>query len=168
MNTQLCKNCNTTKVLEIDFYKSKITKTGYMYTCKRCIDIKKTIYDKNNRPINNNKLSTWRKRNPEKALLKGSRASAKRRGLDYNLDLEDIVIPEFCPVLGIKLVINDNRPKDNSATIDRIDNSKGYIKGNVQVISWRANRGKSDLDATEHLKIAEYIKSHSKLASAFG
>ena len=83
---------------------------------------------------------------------------AKLKGFEFNLDLEDIPqIPEFCPVLGIKIISNDgaNKPTDNSPSIDRIDSKKGYIKGNIRIISNRANRIKSDATIEELRKVLE-------------
>ena len=45
----------------------------------------------------------------------------------------------------------------NAASIDRIDGSKGYIKGNVSIISWKANRAKCNLSVDEIFKLAEYF-----------
>jgi hypothetical protein len=36
-------------------------------------------------------------------------------------------------------VNNRSRREPNSPSLDRIDNTKGYVPGNVWVISWRAN-----------------------------
>ena len=59
-----------------------------------------------------------------------------RRGLEYNLEPEDIVISETCPYLKIKLSYNKkDSKKPFYYSIDRIDSSKGYIKGNIQIIS---------------------------------
>ena len=60
------------------------------------------------------------------------------------MELSDIVIPDVCPVLGIKLDCAAGLKADALPSLDRIDSSKGYIKGNVWVISWRANQLKRD------------------------
>jgi hypothetical protein len=70
--------------------------------------------------------------------------NAKRRGFEFNLTPEDIFIPEFCPFLGVKIETDfDKNHNDNYYSIDRIDSSMGYIKGNVQVISNLANAMKN-------------------------
>lgn len=78
--------------------------------------------------------------------------------MDFNLLPEDIVIPDVCPVLGIELRHNygKNGPTDHSPTVDRIDNSKGYVRGNVIVVSFRANRLKSDATSAELLRVANF------------
>ena len=45
-----------------------------------------------------------------------------------------------------------------SPSIDRIDNSKGYVKENICVISMRANMIKSVGNSEEHQKIADYLR----------
>ena len=80
-------------------------------------------------------------------------------------DEEDIPeIPKYCPVLGIEIKSNTtNAPLDSSPSLDRIDSSKGYIKGNVRIISNRANRIKSDATIEELRKVLEdYEKISSK------
>lgn len=68
------------------------------------------------------------------------------------------MIPTHCPVLGLqfKLRIGKSGPCDTSPTLDRIDNRKGYVRGNVEVISWRANRIKCDASTSELRKVADY------------
>lgn len=95
--------------------------------------------------------------------MRGVMGTAKKRGLDFNLTEEDCKVPEFCPVLGIKLEKKTFRT-DHSPTVDRVDNSLGYVKGNVRVISWRANRIKNDGSAEEHRLIAKYIEEHRLIA----
>lgn len=90
---------------------------------------------------------------------------AKRRALEknqeFNIELSDIVIPEVCPILGIKLFENKGRSggENHSPALDRIDNSKGYIKGNIMVISHLANCMKSSADKEQLLKFATWILS---------
>lgn len=99
-----------------------------------------------------------RRNDPAFMLFKRIKNSVKKRNLDFNIELNDIVIPENCPILGIPLFIGDGTRTDNSPSLDRIDNSKGYIKGNVHVISTRANRIKSDASYQELKLIVEYLE----------
>lgn len=104
----------------------------------------------------------YRERHPGKKMLKASRANARARGLDHDISLEDIVIPTHCPYLEVKLttkVESCNYP--TTVSIDRIDSSKGYIKGNVQVISRLANLMKSYASEEQLLTFAKnVIKLH--------
>lgn len=100
----------------------------------------------------------WRVNNPKKYILKNAAARAKVRGLEFNITIDDFEIPEYCPALGIKLIMQAGKgASDNSPSLDRIDSSKGYIKGNVQVLSWRANNLKSNGTAEEFKKLAEFM-----------
>jgi hypothetical protein len=78
---------------------------------------------------------------------------AKRRALDaglpFNIELSDVVIPSHCPMLLIPICRDNPVLMDNSPTLDKIDNAKGYVKGNIRVISCKANRSKSDLTLEE-------------------
>jgi hypothetical protein len=102
----------------------------------------------------------YRSQNYEKVLLKGARDSARRKGIEFNLELSDIIIPELCPVLGIPIVKNQKLGdrRDNGPSIDRRDNSLGYIRGNICVISWRANRLKWNGSAREFESILKYMR----------
>jgi hypothetical protein len=99
--------------------------------------------------------------NPERGLLKTARHRALKKGTEFSIDLSDIVIPEFCPVLGIPLVISDGTGKPggrmDSPSLDRIDNEKGYVKGNVQVISHMANSMKFTANKKQLLAFAKWI-----------
>ncbi len=96
--------------------------------------------------------------NLEKIMLHQSRSRAKLVGLDHDIELEDIVIPEFCPYLGIKIARNNKAgPAESSPALDRIDNSLGYVKGNVQVLSYKANRMKNNATAEELLMFADAV-----------
>ena len=104
--------------------------------------------------------------NPERGLLKTAKYRALRKKVEFNIDLSDIVIPEVCPILGIPLVVSDGTGKPggrmNSPSLDRIDNSKGYIKGNVQVISHMANSMKFTANKEQLLAFAEWILKEYK------
>lgn len=125
--------------------------------------------------ISNNNFSYWeqfRKQTPRsggvqiKTPIKGpeyiiwyrAKESSKKRGWDFNLEVEDIIIPKKCPYLEIELCFEiDNRGQDNYYSIDRIDSTKGYIKGNVQIISWLANTMKNKSTNEQLLTFAKNI-----------
>lgn len=73
-------------------------------------------------------------------IFRNVKKRAKKLGREFSIDLSDIVIPDVCPIFGVPFVYGatvDNC--DFAPSIDRIDSSKGYVKGNVQVISRLAN-----------------------------
>jgi len=81
-----------------------------------------------------------RSSNNERRLFNLVKNRAKNKNLDFNLEITDIVIPEVCPYLNIPFVYGDFNA---SMSVDRIDPTKGYIKGNIEVISVKANRMKN-------------------------
>lgn len=98
-----------------------------------------------------------------KSLLSGVKSRCKRLGVDFNLTMDDVIIPDICPILGIPLFHGSGYRTDNSPSIDRIDNDVGYIKGNVHVISMRANRIKNDSTLEELQSIVNYLTTLKEL-----
>jgi len=69
---------------------------------------------------------------------------------------------DVCPVLGIPLTINEQRTsRDNSYSLDRIDNNKGYVPGNIQIISVKANNMKSNATLEELEALVAYMRRHA-------
>ena len=101
----------------------------------------------------------WYRANPERYLLYQARSRAKKFNLPFNLELSDLVVPDVCPILGIPLVRNvDGRGQShNSPSVDRILPELGYVKGNVQIISTRANVMKNDASPEELRKFADWV-----------
>ncbi len=113
--------------------------------------------------------STWMQTHPERAreLLKKSRRKrriecpehvlwvrckhrARKMGLPFDLSVLDIVIPEYCPIFPyIKLNLTHSKARFDSPSVDQIKPGLGYIKGNVRVISHRANMLKSNMTLDE-------------------
>lgn len=105
------------------------------------------------------KAKQYRRNNPEKRLFQRAKSRAKQRGILFSIDLSDIVIPTYCPILGIELKLGTNgKVEDASPSLDRINSSLGYIKGNVAVISNRANVIKSNGTIETFQNIVEYMK----------
>jgi len=89
----------------------------------------------------------------------GAKMSAEKQGLPVDIDLEDCEIPEFCPVLGIKFEEGNSGERTHaSPSLDKFYPEKGYVKGNVRVISWLANNIKTNARAADVLKVAQWMQ----------
>lgn len=102
---------------------------------------------------------------PRYQFWKSARWRARKLGVEFTIGLEDIAIPERCPVLGIELVSGMGRGfghdlcfRDRAPSLDRIDNSRGYTPDNVVVVSYRANRIKSDAAVAELEAVASFYR----------
>lgn len=113
---------------------------------------------------NENKKSAYRihkTKDPIQHMVYRTRHRAKYAAIQHTITKEDLLpAPTHCPVFGYKLnYLNFERgfsmPYD-SASVDRIDSSKGYIPGNVMIISWRANRLKADSTTDEIKQLYEF------------
>ena len=97
--------------------------------------------------------------NPARHLFMGAKRRAAQKGIPFSIVQSDIVVPEFCPVLGIRLKVNDGcGPRFDSPSIDRIMPSLGYVKGNVIVVSQRANTIKSNALVDEIQAVANFYR----------
>ena len=94
--------------------------------------------------------------------LRKIKSRSKKINVEFNLTkeyLENIYPTDgMCPLLNIAL--NWHSPPRHASTpsLDRIDSSKGYIKGNVQWVSWRANQLKNNATPEELLMLAQNYK----------
>lgn len=93
-------------------------------------------------------------------------ASAKKRGHEFDITYKDILslVTNVCPVLGIRLdySLGSHKKKilPSSPSVDRIDNTKGYVKGNIIIVSQRANKIKYDLRVSEITPVLTKIIKH--------
>lgn len=127
--------------------------------CQRCLDILKV---KNKESFDKNYRLRPRYHNLLAKMLTSARIRAQKKNIEFSITIDDLEIPEKCPVLGYVMEQNIGKPKANSPTIDRVDNTKGYIPGNVAVISYRANCLKRDSSLDELIKLVDYVKSYKK------
>lgn len=161
--TKRCATC----LLELPnerFHKAK-SPDGLRFDCKSCRTIRtreiRVPYnslspDKQRHILETNRAA--RLRSAEKHLLKNAKRRSKLCNVPFDIGVEDIIIPEFCPVLGMKLEFNRTLAGYNSPSLDRIVTTKGYVKGNVHVISWRANKIKTDATLEELEMLLSYLK----------
>lgn len=110
------------------------------------------------KPCNSNRVKSL---TPEWRMHQRAKQRCKKTGREFTITVDDIVIPDTCPILGI--VINMNSGKSgaypNSPSLDRIDNSKGYTPENIQVVSQQANAMKHCASIEELHKFADWINS---------
>jgi len=184
MDTIICKTCGkqTPKTVWNKKECDKCRKTYYKrYMAKRykpshhtkqCLDCGKTFETHTNKRIYCKACAKERFREqrrvyhinrkinkPEIYLFDKAKTRAKSMGREFNIELSDIVVPKICPLLQIPLIASfDKQYTYNSPSLDRIDSSKGYIKGNIVVVSWRANIIKGDATLKELELITNNLK----------
>ena len=119
---------------------------------------KKYYYENGGKEKDSKRARESRLNNPNIHLLRHARDRAKRKNIPFDITAEDVIIPETCPVLGIELQIGEKVACYNSPTLDRIKPELGYVKGNIQVLSFRANMLKSNATIEELEKVLEHLK----------
>jgi len=144
IKTKRCTHCRKTQPSQ-NFHKSVTDKDGLQAWCLHCCA----------------------GRGAARQMLVNARARARRYGLEFSITLQDIKVPEFCPVFGFPLVVGSSGgfQTDASPSIDRIESSRGYTPDNVQVISWKANQIKGRATVEELEKVLYYMKSRAKCVS---
>lgn len=103
-------------------------------------------------------IRKWRERWSHNQVV-AKRSLSKKKNLPFDIEESDLVIPDICPVLGIPIYFSEGHgPKPNSPSIDRLKPELGYTKGNVNIISQKANRIKNDATLDELKKVYEWLK----------
>lgn len=103
-------------------------------------------------------LREWNNKHPEAGLLALIKRRAIKANIAFDLTVKDVgKIPAVCPVFGIPLTRGNKYSHSNSPTLDRVDPTKGYTKGNVAWISNLANGMKSNATAAQHRRIADWM-----------
>lgn len=155
-NFRVCRSCRDSKCLETEFYPSRSKTNPFRNECKKCTYARS---DKGVRKAAGEKMKERFREDPRIPLVYGAKARAKKKGLPFDIEVGDITIPEVCPVFGTPISRGVEFRSDASPSIDRIDPKRGYVKGNVAVISFRANRFKQDATPEELRRVAEWFES---------
>ena len=134
-----CTLCFLRKTLD-QFPPDRRTKDGCQSRCRPCMNVW---------------IKEHYRKHPAAELLRRAKRRAIRKGLAFSLTLADIFpLPKFCPVFGTRFSIGGPR----AYSLDRINNSRGYVPGNVIVISYLANRLKNNGTADQHQRIADWMR----------
>lgn len=138
-----CKVCNE-ELTDNNWYPS--SKKLSLFKCKTC--------------SKQQSRESYKKYSVEEILYFNAQQRARKKNLEFNIEVSDIVVPKLCPVYGVPLerATGSRGASEFSPTLDRFDSSKGYIKGNVGVISWKANRLKSNGTAEDFRLLLEWLK----------
>lgn len=159
MNTKTCKVCKRELPLQ-SFRKAHRGEQLVEWACKECINNKplnmsirryrKTFDQEYKDKVNRQKRDSIKKDIPYKqGMLNAAKKRAYQKNLPFNITIDDIIIPEVCPILEVPLIMGTKGNYEYTPSLDRIDNSKGYTKDNVMVISKKANSMKNSASLTE-------------------
>lgn len=156
-----CRNCSKRKRL-VNFQRDNRCPTGHTNLCKNCASVAANAWHHRNREHHNRKMRTWWKKNKAAHPARHLWVLAKRReaanGRAFDITPGDIHIPEYCPVFGSKLEFGNKTYSPNAASLDAIIPELGHVRGNIAVISHRANTIKNDASVEELLKVAKWLR----------
>ena len=97
-----------------------------------------------------------------KVVMANIRHRAKKQGLEFSITHKDIIIPEVCPVFKTPFVFGADgkttKANPNAPSVDRVDNTKGYTKDNIRIISYRANILKKNATLEELRGLVRYME----------
>lgn len=168
---KICKKCGLNKD-NSEFHKCSRNKDGLFNNCKSCKKEYDSLYRKSDKIQKLYKSKVYRnykkeyqkfrfKTDPRLQLLISARHRAKKNNLPFNIELEDISIPEYCPILEIKLERKEYGKngsfQPSSPSLDKIVPELGYVKGNVIVISMKANAMKYNATKEELVNFSKNI-----------
>lgn len=181
METSQCNKCNKIKpvsefpkITHNQFRSSKGSSGIYSY-CKECRNAKAREWRKNNPNYKaSGKLSSYPKE--DKLLLSAIRSRISdckgriRRANPACVNLFDLDTDYMyqlfkqqegkCALSGVDLSLTKNDL--NVLSIDKIEPSKGYVKGNVQWLSWATNRAKGEMPQQKFIELCQKVQRLSK------
>ena len=155
--TKRCGRCGETKPLS-EFHRHRATPDGVQNYCKPCMIEQNQAWTAAH-PAERAQTMRKHKEGPgwKAVLLGAARRRSAASGVVCTATVDDFEIPETCPILGMPLVMGKGEFGPDSASLDRFDPRRGYIPGNVWVISRRANQMKSDASPAELLRFAAWV-----------
>lgn len=116
-------------------------KTSKMTLCKKC------------------NSARVKSQTPEWKMHQRAKQRVRISGLEFSIQISDIMIPDKCPILNLELNINSGKSGayKNSPSLDRKNNNLGYTPENIWVISQKANAMKGSATKEELLLFAKWI-----------
>ena len=132
------------------------------------------LYEKRDKDAARARASAWSAKNPErrkeikdaydirrrtdptvwaKHMVNSLRGRSKRKSIPFDLTANDLLklIPAdgLCPALGIPIIFGGKLSR-NSPSVDRLIPALGYVRGNIAIISHKANSMKHAYPVDTH------------------
>lgn len=138
-----CTKCNELKILN-DFNKDRTGRNGIKSECKICHNKRNKEWRNKNKHKISEQDKIYRKSLDRRyRMFNDSKHKSKFKNINFNIELNDIIIPEKCPIFNIQLEFALNKPQDNSPSIDKIIPKLGYVKNNIQIIGNQESGGRT-------------------------
>jgi hypothetical protein len=94
----------------------------------------------------------------EKTMWQSAKSRAQKSGKEFTIAVEDIVIPELCPIFKQPIILV--RHSVWAPSLDRKDSTRGYTPDNIEVMSKRANTLKNNASAAEMKMVLKYLEEN--------
>jgi len=143
-NYKKCMLCKSLKKFS-QFHKNKYQLFGLASDCKDCRKIQ-----------SKKEWGNAKKTRLNKIIYNRTKSRANKNNICFNLEVEDIVIPEKCPVFEKTFIYGDH---DWTPSIDRINPNLGYVKNNIIIVSNRANMIKNNANPDDIIKVGKFYKN---------
>lgn len=169
----ICKTCKSNEMSGLREYRKECEEEASGVT--RCVSCRVILGSHNTYTTNKircvdciaTNTKQWKEAKGLSYMLwVGARSRARAKGIPFDLEIDDIKIPERCPVFGVPMERAEGTrgANDNSPTLDKIIPELGYVKGNVEVISWKANRLKSNGTLEDFESLVVWLREVSRAA----
>lgn len=135
-----CRKCK--ELYPIDDFYDKGIKYVFCSECRK--DYQYEQYWKRTKRYNPVKFKARKTLAKLRQTAKTGRREVDLDYFTYNKLKEMFENNRICEVCNEEMLITHRKPTAKISTLDRVDNSKGYVKGNVRVICLRCNGIKSD------------------------
>lgn len=167
---KICTKCK--QIMDISFFsKDKYKKSGYRTACKQCSNIEYKKFQTSDGYIKRlekakesrlhikqiNPIAVW-----AHDVYHNAKARAKKSGIEFSITKQWVIdnAVKNCPLLGVELIYGAEKSKSKSASIDRKDSARGYTSDNCKIISFKANRIKSNGSLAEIQLLAQNLSKY--------
>ena len=151
-----CKRCGTLLIIG-ETWRPSVAVRKHL-RCKACISTDRKQYYQEHKETITKSLAKYRIENRAQIMLTRVKGRAKKEGIPFDLTLEDIVIPNRCPIFNKPFTYGKGHKFNPS--VDRIDSNGGYTKGNIQIISMLANTMKNGATLDELYEFCHGMLAH--------
>jgi len=149
---KICTKCEQNLPADL-FARNPNHQDGLQSRCRECCNkIERERYqDEDYKERRATKNRAWQENNPERMMWISARSRAHMRAIPHTITVNDIYIPDKCPICERPLKKGTGKLSGFSPSLDVYDPALGYIPGNIWVICFTCNRIKQDMTGEEHV-----------------